>query len=358
MDATRSNFDFLVKAIKVALEAKAKTINIGDTVGYITPDEFHKLISNLLTYFPNTCFSIHCHNDLGLATANALAALQAGARQVECTINGIGERAGNTAMEEIVMAIKVRKDFYNMFTNINSTKIYNISRTISAMTGFPIQKNKAIVGLNAFSHESGVHQDGYLKDRTTYEIMDPAEIGLTHSNLVIGKHSGRAALRDKMIKLGVNLDNKQLNNVFSKLKKLFDYKKNLSDQELMDIVQDKKFILSQKRIVDFSFGIKFKEGLFLGKIYLILQNGKIIKSKETGRTAMEALIKAINKGLKINPKLQSIENRVFCYTEHDKAESILCINYNDILYTESASNKDPLKCAIQAYIYAVNKLFL
>ncbi|MCW8387560.1 hypothetical protein OQJ15_14730 [Fluoribacter dumoffii] len=235
MDATRTDFNFLLQAIKVAVEAKALTINIPDTVGYTMPEEYRILLSKLVSHFPDICFSVHCHNDLGLATANSLAGLLGGARQVECTINGIGERAGNASLEEIVMGIKTRKDVFNFQTNVNTQKIFEISHRVADATGFAVQKNKAIVGANAFTHESGIHQKGVLKNKSTIEIIDPTDIGIPSSKVTLGKHSGKAGLRHKTLELGLQLDKEQLLHLFHALKKLSAHKKIITDEDLLSV---------------------------------------------------------------------------------------------------------------------------
>jgi len=239
MDATRSDVNFLIQAVEVAVKAGAKTINIPDTVGYILPEEYHKLMSTLSQRFPSIILSTHCHNDLGLATANSLAGVLGGARQVECTINGMGERAGNAAMEEVVMALKTRKDIFDCHTNIDTRKIYNISQVVSKITDFPIQKNKAIVGENAFAHESGIHQDGMLKNRNTYEIMSPEDVGIPKSSIVLGKHSGRAALKNRLTDWGVTVNDTELQNLFDQFKALCDRKKHVTESEIFAMVQKK-----------------------------------------------------------------------------------------------------------------------
>ncbi|MDT1985674.1 MAG: 2-isopropylmalate synthase, partial [Planktomarina sp.] len=239
MDATRTEYDFLCKTIEIAIKAGATTINIPDTVGYTAPRESADLIARLIADIPGAneiIFATHCHNDLGMATANSLAAVSAGARQIECTINGLGERAGNTALEEVVMALKVRNDIMPYQTNIDSTKIMAISRRVATVSGFAVQFNKAIVGKNAFAHESGIHQDGMLKNAETFEIMRPEDVGLSETNLVMGKHSGRAALRSKLKDLGIELADNQLNDVFVRFKSLADLKKEVFDDDLIALV--------------------------------------------------------------------------------------------------------------------------
>jgi len=238
-DATRSDPEFLVRLCSEVVRAGASIINIPDTVGYTTPDEFYELISRLRNEVykgDEITFSVHCHNDLGLAVANSLAAIRAGARQIECTINGIGERAGNASMEEIVMALKTRQQYFNLDTNINSKEIYHSSRMLTQVTGMPVQANKAIVGANAFAHEAGIHQDGMLKNPLTYEIMTPESVGIKASSLVLGKHSGRHALADRIKDLGYELSTAELNRVFGEFKRLADLKKAVYDEDIEAIV--------------------------------------------------------------------------------------------------------------------------
>ena len=240
-DASRSDLDFVCRVFEAVIEAGATTLNFPDTTGYALPDEFGEKIRYLTENIPTihkAVLSVHCHNDLGLAVANSLAAINNGARQVECTINGLGERAGNTAMEEVVMAVRTRSDQMSVHTDIATEHIHPSSRLVSTITGMPVQPNKAIVGANAFAHEAGIHQDGVLKERTTYEIMNPADIGLTKGNLVLGKHSGRHALKDRIEVLGYSLTIEELDRVFSRFKDLADLRKEIFDEDLEAIIMD------------------------------------------------------------------------------------------------------------------------
>ena len=240
MDATRSNIDFLIRAVDVAIRAGARTINICDTVGYATPYEFSYLIKTLKEKVVNidkAIISAHCHNDLGLALANSLAAITAGARQVECTVNGIGERAGNTALEEIVMVIRTKQEQFPFELKVDPTHIAAISQLVSSASGFLVQKNKAIVGANAFAHESGIHQDGMLKFRETYEFITPESVGFAKSELVMGKHSGRAAFRYKLASLNIHVEENELNALFKKFKKLGDAQKEITDEDIVALVR-------------------------------------------------------------------------------------------------------------------------
>ena len=240
-DAARTEIDFLCQVVEAVIAAGATTVNIPDTVGYATPNHMYDVISSLVNRVPNidqTVISVHCHNDLGMAVANSLAAVQAGAGQVECTINGIGERAGNTSLEEVVMAMRTRHDFYDCDTKINSSRLVPASRLVSAVTGLHVQRNKAIVGRNAFAHEAGIHQDGMLKNRDTYEIMRPEDVGFAATDLVLGKHSGRAALADRARQLGFQLTGEQLQSVFESFKLLADKKKEIFDGDIVALIQE------------------------------------------------------------------------------------------------------------------------
>lgn len=240
MDATRTEEDYLCRTVEIAIKAGATTINVPDTVGYTAPVESAELIRMLINKVPGAdevIFATHCHNDLGMATANSLAAVEGGARQIECTINGLGERAGNTALEEVVMALKIRGDIMPFETRIDTKKIMHISRRVATVSGFAVQFNKAIVGKNAFAHESGIHQDGMLKNAETFEIMRPEDVGLSETSLVMGKHSGRAALRSKLKNLGIELADNQLNDVFVRFKNLADRKKEIFDDDLIALVR-------------------------------------------------------------------------------------------------------------------------
>jgi len=241
MDATRSDIPYLHDVVEAVIAAGATTVNIPDTVGYAMPEEFGALIKGIKDKVGNidkAVISVHCHNDLGLAVANALSAIRNGAEQVECTINGIGERAGNCSMEEVVMALRTRKDLFKADTHIHTEEIIRSSRLVTKITGIPVQPNKAIVGANAFSHESGIHQDGLLKERTTYEIMTPESIGLVKTNLVLGKHSGRHAFRDRLGQMGYTLSDEDLNKAFERFKRVADQKKEVFDEDLEAIVSD------------------------------------------------------------------------------------------------------------------------
>src|SRR5262249_10873484 len=240
-DAARTELDFLAEVVEKAVEAGATTLNIPDTVGYAVPSHYASIIRHLkkkVRGIDNCVLSVHCHDDLGLAVANSLAALGEGARQVECTINGIGERAGNTSLEEVVMALHTRRDFYGLSTGINTRHLYPVSRKLALVTGMQVQRNKAIVGQNAFAHEADIHQDGMLKERSTYEIMKPEDVGIPRTELVLGKHSGRHALKQRVADLGYHLTDDQLNRVFEEFKRLADLKKEIYDADIEALAEN------------------------------------------------------------------------------------------------------------------------
>lgn len=292
-DATRSDLGFLREACAAAIEAGAKVINLPDTVGYTTPDEYKTIVRAILEVIGDrdVIVSTHCHNDLGLAVANSLAAISAGARQVECCINGIGERAGNAALEEIVMALRVRPTLFPVTTRVVTEHLYPTSRLVSEITGLNVQPNKAIVGRNAFAHEAGIHQHGVLQNRSTYEIMEPQQIGLPTNNIVLGKHSGRAALRDRLKMLGYELDDAQLSRAFESFKRLCDKKKTIYDEDLYPLVAEDFSLKEVYRLID----VEFKGGSEVqpwARVFLEI-DGVERSAESTGDGPVEALIEAI-----------------------------------------------------------------
>ncbi|OHD64404.1 MAG: hypothetical protein A2176_01605 [Spirochaetes bacterium RBG_13_51_14] len=283
MDATRSDPVFLAEMVHATIEAGATTVNIPDTVGYAIPSDFHRLIRYLFEHVPSinrAVISVHCHNDLGLAVANSIAAIEAGARQVECTVNGIGERAGNTAMEEVVMAVKTRGDLFNVRTGVNTKQIMQTSRLLTNITGVSVQPNKAIVGGNAFAHESGIHQDGLLKHAMTYEIMKPEDVGISKSTLVLGKHSGRHAVLDRLTSLGFQLGQDELDRFFRLFKALADSKKEVFDEDLMVLVGESIFREEKQRRYKVE-NVQISTGMFSPPMALVT-----IKDHERGNSEM------------------------------------------------------------------------
>jgi 2-isopropylmalate synthase len=359
MDATRTEHDYLCRVVEIAIKAGATTINIPDTVGYTAPRESADLIRMLLERVPGAdsiIFATHCHNDLGMATANALAAVDAGARQIECTINGLGERAGNTALEEVVMAMKVRNDIMPYQTGIDTTKIMNLSRRVATVSGFAVQFNKAIVGKNAFLHESGIHQDGVLKNVETFEIMRPEDIGLHQKNLTMGKHSGRAALRSKLKELGYDLADNQLNDVFVRFKALADRKKEVYDDDLIALVAD-------EATNDAHDGIQVKrlrvicgtDGPQEAELTLVV-DGVDHAIDATGDGPVDAAFNAVKMIYPHQARLQLYQ--VHAVTEGTDAQATVSIRLEEDgrIATGQSADTDTIVASVKAYVNALNKL--
>ena len=358
MDATRTDIDYLCKAFEVAIKNGATTVNVPDTVGYTVPDEYFNIITQIKNKVPNidkAIISTHCQNDLGLATANSLAAIRAGARQIECTINGIGERAGNTALEEVVMAIKTRKDLYNFETNIKTNHIMRLSRLVTSVTGQQVQNNKAIVGANAFAHESGIHQDGMLKNAGTYEIMTPESIGLVKSNMVMGKHSGRHAFRDKIKELGFELGDNAFEEAFNNFKDLADKKKEIYDEDLIALVDSRA--VSKSDPIQFS-SLKVVCGT-IGKqtaeLTLIVNGESKLVSVE-GVGSVDATFKAIKEIVPHDAKLKLYQ--VHGVTQGTDAQAEVTVRLTDgtRIINGHGSDTDTLVASAKAYIDALCRL--
>jgi 2-isopropylmalate synthase len=361
MDATRTEHDYLCRVVEIAIKAGATTINIPDTVGYTAPRESADLIRMLLERVPGAdtvIFATHCHNDLGMATANALAAVEAGARQIECTINGLGERAGNTALEEVVMALKVRNDIMPYRTGVDTTRLMAISRRVAAVSGFPVQFNKAIVGKNAFAHESGIHQDGMLKNAETFEIMRPSDVGLTQTNLVMGKHSGRAALRAKMKELGFELADNQLNDVFVRFKALADRKKEVYDDDLLALMRDSTTDAGHDHLqVKFLRVICGTEAPQSADLVLTV-DGVDHQVSATGDGPVDAAFKAVKKVFPHHAHLQLYQ--VHAVTEGTDAQATVSVRMEEdgkIVVGQSADT-DTVVASCKAYVNALNKLII
>ena len=361
MDATRTEHDYLCRVVEIAIKAGATTINIPDTVGYTAPRESADLIRMLIEKVPGAdevVFATHCHNDLGMATANSLAAVEAGARQIECTINGLGERAGNTALEEVVMALKVRHDIMPYSTAIDTTKIMNISRRVAAVSGFPVQFNKAIVGKNAFAHESGIHQDGMLKNSETFEIMRPQDIGLAGTSLPLGKHSGRAALRAKLKDLGFDLADNQLNDVFVRFKALADRKKEVYDDDLIALMTDAAvntgddyLQLRRLRVVCGTEGPQEAE-------LTMLVGGEEKSVDATGDGPVDAAFNAVRM---LYPHEAHLElYQVHAVTEGTDAQATVSVRMEEEgrIATGQSADTDTVVASGKAYINALNRLIL
>jgi 2-isopropylmalate synthase len=361
MDATRTEHDYLCRVVEIAIKAGATTINIPDTVGYTAPRESADLIAMLLARVPGAdqvIFATHCHNDLGMATANALAAVDAGARQIECTINGLGERAGNTALEEVVMAMKVRNDIMPFQTRIDTTKIMNLSRRVASVSGFPVQFNKAIVGKNAFLHESGIHQDGVLKNVETFEIMRPEDIGLHQKNIAMGKHSGRAALRAKLKELGYELADNQLNDVFVRFKALADRKKEVYDEDLIALVADEATMEEHNHIQIKRLRVVCgTEGPREADLTLIIDG--VEKSTEaTGDGPVDAAFNAVDMLFAHQAQLDIYQ--VHAVTEGTDAQATVSVRLTEAgrIATGQSADTDTVVASVKAYVNALNKLIV
>ena len=370
MDAARSEPAYLYEVLTKVIAAGATTINIPDTVGYMTPSEFGDMIRGIKENVPNidqAILSVHGHNDLGLAVASFLEAIKYGARQLECTINGIGERAGNAALEELVMALHVRRQYFNPFlgrsvdsetplTGINTTEIYRTSRLVSNLTGMLVQPNKAIVGANAFAHESGIHQDGMLKNRQTYEIMDARSIGLNDNQIVLGKHSGRNAFRTRLKELGYDLADQELNKAFVRFKELADKKKETTDWDLESIVNDETQQppeLFRLEMVQVSCGSNAQP---TATVRIRTPDGEELMDAAIGTGPVDAIYKAINRVVKVPNDL--IEFSVQSVTAGIDAigEVTIRLKHEDRIFSGRSANTDIIVASAQAYINALNRL--
>ena len=360
MDATRTSVDFLCKCCEVAIKYGATTINIPDTVGYAIPREFHNLIKTLkekVSGADEIIFSTHCHNDLGLAVANSLAGVEAGARQIECTINGLGERAGNAALEEVVMAINTRSDALPFGTKVDTKKILRASKLVSAITSFPVQYNKAIAGKNAFAHESGIHQDGMLKNSQTYEIMSPESIGLKGSSLVMGKHSGRHAFREKLADLGYVLGNNAFQDAFERFKALADKKKNVYDEDIMALVDDE--IASSTDRLKFNSLIVHAGTEGPQSAELVIEvDGKLVKKKSTGDGPVDAIFNCIKAIFPHQASLPLYQVQAVTEGTDAQAEVSVKLEDNGVSTTGRSADTDTLVASARAYLNALNKLLI
>jgi 2-isopropylmalate synthase len=360
-DASRTEMEFLEEITQAVVEAGATTVNLPDTVGYAVPKSYGEIFSHLLKKLPilrerNIILSSHCHNDLGLAVANSLAAVQGGARQVECTINGIGERAGNAALEEIVMALRTRSDFFGATTRIDSTKIYPASRMVSTMTGLTVQRNKAIVGENAFAHESGIHQDGMLKFRETYEIMDPASIGLPKSSLVLGKHSGRHAFKDRATQLGYTLNDEQVESAFVKFKALADKKKEVFDEDIEAIIDDQLEIAGGLWTL---VGVQVTTGsstIPTATVTLKDSNGATVQDASIGDGPVDAIYSAIQRLTGVKAELRDYRIRSISKGRDALGEATVELTHTGRTLKGRGLSTDILEASAMAYLAAINRL--
>jgi len=359
MDASRADPVFIYQILEAVINAGASTVNIPDTVGYATPQEYSGLIRGILENVPNihkAIISVHCHNDLGLAVANSLEAIREGARQVECTINGIGERAGNASLEEIVMTLKTRRDFFNLSTNIDTTRIYRISRLVSELTGFSIQPNKAIIGANAFRHQSGIHQDGVLKKAITYEIMDPRVVGIPASTLVLSKLSGRHAFKERLSELGYTLSDDALNRAFQGFKELADKKKEITDRDIESLIAEELRTTTELYHLDHVEVSCGDHSLPTATVRLITPDGQSLADAALGTGPVDAVCKAINRIVDIPNELT--EFTVKSVTEGIDAigEVLIRIESDGITYTGRGASTDVIVASAKAYMNALNRL--
>ena len=356
-DATRSDWKFLARIFAEAIKAGATIINVPDTVGYTVPSEFTELIRFLKENTPGidkVNLAVHCHNDLGMAVANSLAAVQSGADQVECTINGLGERAGNAALEEVVMALKTRKENFQATTRINTEQIHRSSVMVSTLTGKPVQHNKAIVGSNAFSHEAGIHQDGILKNRLTYEIMTPESVGLSQSNLVLGKHSGRHAVNNRLEELGYSLSEPELDRAYQRFIELADKKKEVTDSDLEALVGVETLIPDRFEL-DYMHVSTGNSTIPTATIRL-KKDGELIQEAACGDGPIDAIYNAIDRITKIPVKLGEYTIRAVSSGQDALGEVVVKIKENGNAYVGRGLSTDIIEASTKAYLHAINKI--
>lgn len=358
-DASRTEPDFLSAVVEQAIAAGATTVNIPDTVGYAVPAHMARVIRTLRERVPNidrAVISVHCHNDLGMAVANSLAAVEAGAGQVECTINGLGERAGNCSLEEVVMALRTRRDVYQAHTTVNTKRLVPTSRLVANITGMHVQRNKAIVGRNAFAHEAGIHQDGILKERTTYEIMHPEDVGFTTSDLVLGKHSGRAALADRAKRLGYQLTGEQLNTVFDEFKRLADKKKEIYDADLAALIEQQIRTVTEMWTLE-----SYQLGMSRGKtpqIVLSLRHGEEVVSTELacGDGPVDAIFLAIEEITGIAAVCKDFRVHSVTVGRDAQGEVTVQLEHQGELYRGRGVSTDSLEASAKAFLNAINRI--
>lgn len=358
-DAGRSEIDFLCRVLEAVIDAGAKTLNIPDTVGYTMPAQFGGLIRTLRERIPNSdkvIFSVHCHNDLGLAVANSLAAVANGARQIECTVNGLGERAGNAALEEVVMAVRTRRDFFSCDTRIDTKHIVPASKLVSSITGFPVQPNKAIVGANAFAHESGIHQDGVLKHRETYEIMRAEDVGWGENKLLLGKHSGRNAFRSRLMALGIQLESEEkLNHLFLRFKELADKKHEIFDEDLHALISDEALVLQERyRLV--SLIVHSETGEIPYAHIVIAEEENELRAESEGSGPVDATFRAIEKILASGTELQLFSVNNITTGTDAQGEVTVRLQKSGRIVNGQGADTDIVVASAKAYLSALNKL--
>ena len=358
MDASRAEPAYLYNVLESVIDAGATTVNIPDTVGYATPYEFGELVQGILANVPNihkVVVSVHCHNDLGLAVANSLEAIRAGARQVECTINGIGERAGNASLEEIVMAVKTRQDFFNLITNVDTTQIYKTSRLVSELSGFAVQSNKAIVGANAFRHQSGIHQDGLIKKVTTYEIMDPKSVGILANTLVLSKLSGKHAFKERLAELGYSLDEESLRRSFQSFKELADKKKEITDRDIESLVTEELRTVTETYHLDHVEISCGNHSLPTASVRLIGPDGQSLADAALGTGPVDAVYKAINRIVGIRNKLTEFTIKSVTGGIDAIGEVLIRVESDGETYTGRGASTDIIVASAKAYMNALNR---
>jgi 2-isopropylmalate synthase len=359
MDASRTEPEFLYQILEGVIQAGATTVNIPDTVGYAIPEEFGRLIEGIRENVSNidkAVISVHCHDDLGLAVANSLEAIRQGARQAECTINGIGERAGNASLEEIVMALRTRKDFFDLTTGINTTKLYKISRIVSEYTGFVVQPNKAIIGANAFRHQSGIHQDGVIKKSVTYEIMDPRDVGIPASALVLGKLSGRHAFKEHLAELGYALSEDDLSRAFAAFKEVADKKKEVTDRDIESIVAQEMHVGSETFHLDHVEVSCGDHSIPTATVRLIGPGDRILQDAALGTGPVDAVCKAVDRIIRVPNKLTEFSVKSVTEGIDAMGEVLIRIESDGVTYTGRGANTDVIVASARAYVNALNRL--
>ena len=360
MDATRTEREYLFEVVEATIAAGATTVNIPDTVGYTVPDDFARLIADLLAEVPNAgdaVFSVHCHDDLGMAVANTLTALKAGARQVECTINGLGERAGNCSLEEVVMALRTRRDFYGLHTGVAAGEIVHTSRMVSRLMGIAVPPNKAIVGANAFAHSSGIHQDGVLKKRDNFEIIDPREVGWEDTSIVLSARSGRHALRHRLEKLGYELTPEELDKAYDRFIEVADKKKEVFDEDLMAIVGDELRNVAEKYRLDYLQTVSGTGSIPAATVRIKVGEGEPLQASACGDGPVDAAYQAINAALKIGSvKVEEYVIQAITGGSHAMGEVTVRVADGDLKTTGHGVSTDIIEASAKAYVDALNRL--
>jgi len=360
-DASRTELDFLTEVVQAAVDAGATTINVPDTVGYTTPQEFLETFSHLKRHVrgaDGVTFSVHCHDDLGMAVANSLSAVLGGARQVECTINGIGERAGNCSLEEVVMALSTRAQVFGAHTGIHTQKLYPTCRLVSSITGMPIPRNKAVTGENAFAHESGIHQHGMLRHSSTYEIMRPKDVGLSRTHLVLGKHSGRHAFRERVKDLGFELEDQELNRVFERFKALADRKKELFDGDIEALVMNLDTDSGGPWFLERLQSSSHSGGDGTAQVVLRHADGRRVEQDARGDGPVDAAFKAIEQATGIEVTLRKFEVRSVSEGEDAQGEALVTVDYAGRTHRGTSVTTDIVESGVRAFLEVINRIEL